>query len=109
MSGVKVKSVGVVCNRIFYRWHDMIIIWTIVIGFVIGLLARALMPGRDPAGFIVTTLLGIAGALVGSMLGRVFGLYGEGESVGLVLSVLGAVILLATYRYLAPVRTVGRS
>jgi uncharacterized membrane protein YeaQ/YmgE (transglycosylase-associated protein family) len=80
----------------------MTIIWTIIIGFVIGLIARALMPGRDPAGFIITTVLGIAGALVGSLMGRVFGFYGEGEPAGLIMSVIGAVLLLVGYRYLAP-------
>jgi uncharacterized membrane protein YeaQ/YmgE (transglycosylase-associated protein family) len=87
----------------------MAIISTIVIGFVIGLLARALMPGSDPAGFIVTTVLGIAGALLGSLLGRVLGLYGEGGGAGLIMSVLGAVVILAGYRYLTPMKPVGRS
>ena len=80
----------------------MTIIWTIIIGFVIGLIARALMPGRDPAGFIITTVLGIAGALVGSFLGRVLGLYLAGEPASLLMSVLGAILLLVAYRYLAP-------
>ena len=86
----------------------MTIIWTIIIGFVIGLIARALMPGRDPAGFIITTVLGIAGALVGSILGRAFGFYGEGEPASLIMSVLGAIILLTAYRYLAPTTTASR-
>ena len=80
----------------------MTIIWTIIIGFVIGLIARALMPGRDPAGFIITPVLGIAGALVGSFLGRVLGLYLAGEPASLLMSVLGAILLLVAYRYLAP-------
>lgn len=80
----------------------MTIIWTIIIGFLIGLIARALMPGRDTAGFVVTTVLGVAGALVGSLIGRVLGLYGEGEPAGLIMSVVGAVLLLVVYRYLAP-------
>jgi len=87
----------------------MTIIWTIIIGFVIGLIARALMPGRDPAGFIITTVLGIAGALVGSLLGRVFGFYGEGQPASLIMSVVGAILLLVAYRYLAPVTSAGRS
>jgi uncharacterized membrane protein YeaQ/YmgE (transglycosylase-associated protein family) len=86
----------------------MTIIWTILIGFVIGLIARAIMPGRDSAGFITTTVLGIAGALVGSIIGRAFGLYGEGEAAGLLMSVLGAVLLLTAYRYFAPPATASR-
>ncbi len=86
----------------------MTIIWTIIIGFVIGLIARALMPGRDPAGFIITTVLGIAGALLGSLIGRVLGFYGEGEPAGLILSVVGAVLLLVGYRYVAPTTSTGR-
>jgi uncharacterized membrane protein YeaQ/YmgE (transglycosylase-associated protein family) len=86
----------------------MTILWTIIIGFVIGLIARALMPGRDPAGFIITTVLGIAGALLGSLIGRVLGFYGEGEPAGLILSVLGAILLLVGYRYLAPTTSTSR-
>ena len=86
----------------------MTIIWTIIIGFVIGLIARALMPGRDPAGFIITTVLGIAGALIGSLIGRVFGLYAEGEPAGLIMSVIGAVLLMIGYRFLAPTTSASR-
>jgi uncharacterized membrane protein YeaQ/YmgE (transglycosylase-associated protein family) len=86
----------------------MTIIWTIIIGFVIGLIARALMPGRDPAGFIITTVLGIAGALVGSFIGRVLGLYAQGEPAGLLMALLGAILLLIGYRYLAPTVSTSR-
>lgn len=86
----------------------MTILWTIIIGFVIGLIARALMPGRDPAGFIITTVLGIAGALLGSLIGRVLGFYGQGEPAGLILSVVGAILLLVGYRYLAPTTSTSR-
>ena len=86
----------------------MTIIWTIIIGFVIGLIARALMPGRDPAGFIITTVLGIAGALIGSLIGRVFGLYAEGEPAGLIMSVIGAVLLMIGYRFIAPTTSASR-
>ena len=86
----------------------MTIIWTIIIGFVIGLIARALMPGRDPAGFIITTVLGIAGALIGSLIGRVFGVYGEGEPAGLIMSVIGAILLMIGYRFLAPTTSASR-
>jgi uncharacterized membrane protein YeaQ/YmgE (transglycosylase-associated protein family) len=86
----------------------MTIIWTIIIGFVIGLIARALMPGRDPGGFIITTVLGIAGALVGSFLGRVLGLYAQGEPAGLFMAVIGAILLLIGYRYVAPTISTSR-
>lgn len=70
----------------------------ILFGLVIGIIAKLLMPGRDPGGFIVTILLGIAGALLGGFLGRAMGFYGEGEAAGWLMSILGAVILLALYR-----------
>ncbi|MFO0417166.1 MAG: GlsB/YeaQ/YmgE family stress response membrane protein [Pseudomonadota bacterium] len=78
----------------------MNIIWTIAIGFVVGLVARAVLPGKDTAGFALTTVLGISGALVGSLIGRALGLYAQGDAPGVVMSVLGAVGLLALYRYL---------
>ncbi len=70
----------------------------IVFGLVIGIIAKVLMPGRDPGGFIVTTLLGIAGAMIGGFMGRAMGFYGESQSAGWLMSILGAVILLAIYR-----------
>jgi len=84
------------------------IIWTIVIGFVIGLLARAVIPGRDPGGFVITTVIGIAGALVGSFIGQALGFYTQGEPAGLIMSVLGAILLLVGYRYLAPTASTSR-
>ena len=86
----------------------MTIIWTIVIGFVIGLLARAVIPGRDPGGFVITTVIGIAGALVGSFIGQALGFYTQGEPAGLIMSVLGAILLLVGYRYLAPTASTSR-
>lgn len=77
-----------------------ILAW-ILFGLVVGVIAKLLMPGRDPGGFIVTILLGIAGALVGGFLGRAMGLYGEGEGAGWIMSILGAIVLLALYRLLA--------
>jgi uncharacterized membrane protein YeaQ/YmgE (transglycosylase-associated protein family) len=65
---------------------------------VVGVIAKLLMPGRDPGGFIVTILLGIAGALVGGFVGRAMGFYGENESAGWIMSILGAIVLLAVYR-----------
>jgi uncharacterized membrane protein YeaQ/YmgE (transglycosylase-associated protein family) len=70
----------------------------ILFGLVIGIIAKLLMPGRDPGGFIITILLGIAGALLGGFLGRAMGFYGPNESAGWIISILGAVILLALYR-----------
>jgi uncharacterized membrane protein YeaQ/YmgE (transglycosylase-associated protein family) len=70
----------------------------LVFGLVVGVLAKLLMPGNDPGGFIVTVLLGIAGAVVGGFLGRVMGLYGPGQVAGYIMSIVGAIILLALYR-----------
>ena len=78
----------------------MVILSWIVFGLVIGLIAKLLMPGRDPGGFIITMLLGIAGALVGGFLGRAMGFYGPNQSAGWLMSILGAIILLALYRVL---------
>ena len=76
----------------------MAIIWTIIVGLVVGAVAKLLMPGRDPGGFIITILLGIAGAFVASYLGQAIGWYKAGESAGFIASVVGAVILLLLYR-----------
>jgi uncharacterized membrane protein YeaQ/YmgE (transglycosylase-associated protein family) len=70
----------------------------IIFGLIAGVIAKLIMPGRDPGGFVVTILLGIAGALVGGFVGRALGLYNEGEPAGLILSVIGAIILLGVYR-----------
>ena len=78
----------------------MVILSWIVFGLVIGLIAKLLMPGRDPGGFVVTMLLGIAGALVGGFIGRAMGFYGPNQSAGWLMSILGAIILLALYRVL---------
>ena len=77
-----------------------ILAW-ILFGLVIGIIAKLLMPGRDPGGFIVTILIGIAGAMIGGFVGRAMGFYGEGETAGWLMSILGAVILLALYRMIA--------
>lgn len=76
----------------------MVILSWILFGLVVGVIAKLLMPGRDPGGFIVTILLGIAGALIGGFIGRAMGLYGQNESAGWIVSILGAIILLALYR-----------
>ena len=76
----------------------MNILWAIITGFVVGILAKFLMPGRDPGGFIVTVLLGIAGAVVATLLGRSLGWYADGQSAGFVASLIGAILLLVVYR-----------
>ena len=72
-------------------------LWVILIGLVIGAVAKLLMPGRDPGGFIVTILLGIAGSIVGTWVGRAIGWYQEGQSAGFLMSVVGALLLLGIY------------
>ena len=76
----------------------MSIIGWILFGLIVGVVAKLLMPGRDPGGLIVTILLGIGGALVGGFLGRVLGWYGEGDPVGFLMAVLGAILVLFAYR-----------
>jgi uncharacterized membrane protein YeaQ/YmgE (transglycosylase-associated protein family) len=78
------------------------IIGWIVFGLIVGVVAKLLMPGKDPGGFIITILLGIAGAMLGGLLGQMVGLYGPGEAAGLIMSVIGAVVLLLLYRMLRP-------
>ena len=70
----------------------------IVFGLIVGIIAKFLMPGRDPGGFVITALLGIAGALVGGFLGRMLGLYGEGDPAGFIMAVIGSIVLLLLYR-----------
>jgi uncharacterized membrane protein YeaQ/YmgE (transglycosylase-associated protein family) len=77
------------------------IIGWIIFGLIVGIVAKFLMPGRDPGGFIVTILLGIVGAVVGGFLGRAVGWYGPDDPVGFVAAVLGAIILLLVYRMIA--------
>jgi len=78
----------------------------IVFGLIVGVIAKLLMPGRDPGGFIVTILLGICGALLGGWVGHVAGWYGPADSAGYLMSVLGAIVLLAHYRMVVGRRTV---
>lgn len=79
-------------------------LWMIVIGLIVGALAKLIMPGRDPGGVIVTILLGIAGSLIAGLIGRAVGWYQPGQSAGFIASIIGAVILLAIYR-----ATIGRT
>ncbi len=73
-------------------------LWVLIIGLVVGALAKLIMPGKDPGGIIVTMLLGIAGAFLGGWIGRAVGLYQEGQGAGFIMSLIGAIILLAIYR-----------
>ena len=75
------------------------LLWTLLIGLVVGALAKLIMPGRDPGGVIVTMLLGVAGAFAATFVGRAVGWYAQpGEGAGLIASVLGAIAVLAIYR-----------
>ncbi|HEV2134924.1 MAG TPA: GlsB/YeaQ/YmgE family stress response membrane protein [Terracidiphilus sp.] len=73
-------------------------LWIILIGLVVGALAKLIMPGKDPGGFIITILLGIAGSLVATWIGLLVGWYSAGQSAGFIMSLLGAIVLLAIYR-----------
>jgi uncharacterized membrane protein YeaQ/YmgE (transglycosylase-associated protein family) len=73
-------------------------IGTLIIGLIVGAVAKLLMPGKDPGGFIITILLGVAGSFVAGYLGRMLGWYQEGQSAGFIMSVLGAILLLFLYR-----------
>jgi uncharacterized membrane protein YeaQ/YmgE (transglycosylase-associated protein family) len=75
----------------------MTIIWAIIIGFIVGLVAKFLTPGRDAGGFIVTALLGIVGALVATFLGQAMGIYAAGQSAGFIGAVIGAIVVLLVY------------
>jgi uncharacterized membrane protein YeaQ/YmgE (transglycosylase-associated protein family) len=78
----------------------------ILFGAIVGAIAKLLMPGRDPGGFIVTILLGIAGAMIGGFVGRALGWYGPNDGAGFFMSLLGAILLLWIYRVVAVRRTV---
>ena len=78
----------------------MDLVWTLIIGLLVGAAAKLLMPGKDPGGVIVTILLGIAGSFVATFLGRALGLYGAGAATGFIMSVMGAILLLLVYRML---------
>lgn len=75
------------------------LLWTAVIGLIVGALAKLIMPGKDPGGILVTMILGIAGSFVGTFLGRLIGHYEPGQSAGFIMSLIGAVILLAIYHF----------
>lgn len=74
------------------------LLWEAIIGLIVGALAKLVMPGKDPGGILITMALGIAGSIVATYLGRFAGWYREGQSAGFIMSILGAVLLLAVYR-----------
>lgn len=82
----------------------MHIIGWILFGLLVGVVAKFLMPGRDPGGFVITAVLGIVGGLVGGFVGRAMGWYRDGDAVGFLMAVIGAIIVLALYRF-----TIGRT
>jgi uncharacterized membrane protein YeaQ/YmgE (transglycosylase-associated protein family) len=79
----------------------MSVIGWIIFGLIAGIVAKLLTPGRDPGGFIVTTLIGIVGAVIGGYIGRGLGWYQEGEPVGFLMAVVGSIVLLLLYRVVA--------
>jgi uncharacterized membrane protein YeaQ/YmgE (transglycosylase-associated protein family) len=82
----------------------MSILWMMIVGFVVGALAKVLMPGRDPGGVLMTVVVGICGSLLAGVTGQSFGWYAAGEPTGFIASVLGAILLLALYRVIKPRR-----
>jgi uncharacterized membrane protein YeaQ/YmgE (transglycosylase-associated protein family) len=76
----------------------MSFVWIIIIGLVAGAVAKLIMPGKDPGGFFITILLGVAGALLATFLGKLVGWYQPGESAGFIGAIIGAIILLIIYR-----------
>jgi uncharacterized membrane protein YeaQ/YmgE (transglycosylase-associated protein family) len=80
----------------------MSIIWTIIVGFLAGVIAKFIMPGdNEPTGFVMTTILGIVGSIVASYLGQALGWYKAGEGAGFIGAVVGAIILLVIYGFFA--------
>jgi uncharacterized membrane protein YeaQ/YmgE (transglycosylase-associated protein family) len=76
-------------------------LWMIFVGLLVGVLAKLLLPGRDPGGFVITALIGIAGSIIAGFIGRSIGWYNDAEPAGFIASILGAIVLLFLYRALA--------
>lgn len=83
----------------------MHILWMLIIGLIVGAIAKFIMPGKDPGGIIVTMLIGIAGSLIAGFVGRSLGWYAAGEPAGFIASVVGAILLLIIYRLATKGRT----
>jgi len=89
------------------RYHTVFgILGWIIFGAIVGIVAKLLHPGRDPGGFLVTILLGIAGSVLGGFVGHAIGLYRQGQGAGFIMSVLGAIVLLVIYHAVAYRRAV---
>lgn len=84
------------------------VISMIVVGLIVGAIAKLLMPGDDPGGIIITMLLGIGGSMVAGFLGRALGWYTPGEPVGFIASIIGAIVILAIYRFIVGRNLSGR-
>jgi uncharacterized membrane protein YeaQ/YmgE (transglycosylase-associated protein family) len=84
----------------------MAILWAIIIGFIVGIVAKFLMPGRDGGGFFLTAILGIVGALVATFLGQAMGVYAANEAAGFIGAVIGAIIVLAIFNLVRRKRVV---
>lgn len=83
----------------------MHILWMLIIGLVVGALAKLIMPGKDPGGILITMVIGVIGSLIAGFLGRSLGWYHAGQSAGFIASIIGALVLLAGYRVIAGRRT----
>jgi uncharacterized membrane protein YeaQ/YmgE (transglycosylase-associated protein family) len=77
---------------------EALVLWALIIGLIVGALAKLIMPGKDPGGIIVTILIGIAGSFIATFLGRALGWYREGQGAGFIMSLVGAILLLWIYR-----------
>jgi uncharacterized membrane protein YeaQ/YmgE (transglycosylase-associated protein family) len=88
-------------------WEEdsMHVLWTLIIGLVIGAVAKLIMPGKDPGGIIVTMLIGVAGSFIATYAGRALGWYQERQSAGFIMSVVGAIVLLGVYHLVKPKTT----
>jgi uncharacterized membrane protein YeaQ/YmgE (transglycosylase-associated protein family) len=84
----------------------MSLLWAAIVGLIVGALAKAIMPGRDPGGIIVTMVIGIVGSLLGGWVGRALGMYDAGQGAGFLMSLVGAILLLAIYRAIVGRRSV---
>jgi uncharacterized membrane protein YeaQ/YmgE (transglycosylase-associated protein family) len=87
----------------------MQLLWTLFIGLIVGALAKLIMPGKDPGGIIVTMLIGVAGSFIAGFAGRALGLYRDGSTPGFIASVIGAIVLLAIYRFIQSRRGITRT
>src|SRR6478736_4595366 len=94
LAGSPMRDIDLLESNLSVRGDVMSILWAILIGFVVGLIAKFLMPGRDGGGFILTALLGIVGAVAATFLGQAMGIYAAGQSAGFIASVIGAIVVL---------------